>query len=137
MKLIIKESQLNNTITKLIKMEGWEKTGETLGLSPKEFMEQMFDGNPMDFLNIYNDLDVVQSEEKPDCTLFRYEKGDNLMVYSNINKIMGIDVDNILSFLIESGFEEDAADILIEWLSNTFEIEIAGFAPLLISKEWI
>lgn len=137
MKLIIKESQLNNTITKLIKMEGWEKTGETLGLSPKEFMEQIFDGNPMDFLNIYNDLDVVQSEEKLDYTLFRYEKGDNLMVYSNINKIMGIDVDNILSFLIESGFEEDAADILIEWLSNTFEIEIAGFAPLLISKEWI
>lgn len=137
MKLIIKESQLNNTIAKLIKTEGWEKTGETLGLSPKEFMEQIFDGNPMDFLNIYNDLDVVQSEEKPDCTLFRYEKGDNLMVYSNINKIMGIDVDNILSFLIESGFEEDATDILIEWLSNTFEIEIAGFAPLLISKEWI
>lgn len=137
MKLIIKESQLNNTITKLIKMEGWEKTGETLGLSPKEFMEQIFDGNPMDFLNIYNDLDVVQSEEKLDYTLFRYEKGDNLMVYSNTNKIMGIDVDNILSFLIESGFEEDAADILIEWLSNTFEIEIAGFAPLLISKEWI
>jgi len=118
-------------------MEGWEKTGETLGLSPKEFMEQIFDGNPMDFLNIYNDLDVVQSEEEPDYTLFRYEKGDNLMVYSNTNKIMGIDVDNILSFLIESGFEEDAADILIEWLSNTFEIEIAGFAPLLISKEWI
>ena len=137
MKLIIKESQLNNTITKLIKMEGWEKTGETLGLSPKEFMEQIFDGNPMDFLNIYNDLDVVQSEEEPDYTLFRYEKGDNLMVYSNTNKIMGIDVDNILSFLIESDFEEDAADILIEWLSNTFEIEIAGFAPLLISKEWI
>jgi len=53
----------------------------------------------MEFLNFFNNLDVVQSVEKENWTLFRYEKGKNLMIYNRKNDRVYIDYDQIWSVL--------------------------------------
>ena len=37
---------------------------------------------PIDFLNLFNDLERVESKENPDFTLFRYKPGYNIMILS-------------------------------------------------------
>ena len=77
MKLIITESQKEKVLRNLIKNNGVKFASNMVG-----GIENLFDvlniKSPMEFLNMYNDLDVVQSEEKKDWTLFRYEKYKNL-----------------------------------------------------------
>ena len=53
----------------------------------------------MDFLHLFDDLDVVQSEEKENLTLFRYKKGNNLMAYDRKSKEVYISTYDIWSFL--------------------------------------
>ena len=54
------------------------------------FMEKMDINYPMDFLHLFDDLEVVQSKERPDLTLFRYEPRNNIMVYDRKNKTVYI-----------------------------------------------
>ena len=53
----------------------------------------------MDFLHLFDDLEVVQSEKKEHWTLFRYEKGNNLMIYDRKRKEVYISNKEIWSFL--------------------------------------
>ena len=53
----------------------------------------------MDFLHLFDDLEVVQSEKKENWTLFRYEKGNNLMIYDRKKKEVYISHNEIWSFL--------------------------------------
>jgi hypothetical protein len=54
---------------------------------------------PMDFLNLFNDLDVVQSEEREVWTLYRFKKGHNIMIYNRKDEGVYIDYDDIWSVL--------------------------------------
>jgi hypothetical protein len=83
MKIIITESQqesLKNKLQQIVKKSGWGKASKAVG-STDNLLKIGFDNNPMNFLNLFNDLDVIQSEENPDWILYRYEKGSNMMVY--------------------------------------------------------
>ena len=53
----------------------------------------------MDFLNLFNDLESVQSEEYGDYMLYRYKKGHNFMIYDRKNDYVYINYDEIWSFL--------------------------------------
>jgi len=77
----------------------------------------------MEFLNLFNDLDVVQSKKNPDSTLFKDKNGNNLMVHNNGN--VNIDYNNIWSFLGE-GFGLDFYETkkLTElWLYDAYKLE--------------
>jgi hypothetical protein len=85
---------------------------------------------PMDFLNLFNDLDVVQSEENPSFMLYRYKKGHNLMIYDRKNDYVFINYDDIWSVL-ENKFGLKLTEIkeLTEiWLNETYNLR--GITPL-------
>jgi hypothetical protein len=100
MKIIITENQVDKIKSKIheyVKKYGIEKCREIFG--DKVLFTIGFNNDPMEFLNFFNNLDVVQSVEKENWTLFRYEKGKNLMIYNRKNDRVYIDYDQIWSVL--------------------------------------
>ena len=126
MKIIITEEQQNSIkhkLQKMVKKLGWEKTSIVVN-GPEQLAKLAFNNDPLEFLNMFNDLDVVQSEEKPDWTLFRYEKGNNMMVYDRKSGYIYINYYNIWSFL-EEGFglnNTETLEVTKEWLGETYNL---------------
>jgi hypothetical protein len=88
MKYIITESQDNKMVEKLtnsIKSDGWSRTSKLVG-GNENLIKLLGITSPMDFLHLFDDMDVVQSNEYPRLTLFRYNKGNNLMVLDKKNE---------------------------------------------------
>jgi len=94
MKIIITENKLE----KALKQSGTKKTIELLG-GWENFCKVFNIEGFMDFLHLFNDMEVVQSEEKEHWTLFRYKKGNNLMIYDRKSKEVYISNKEIWSFL--------------------------------------
>ncbi len=126
MKIIITENQQSNVKTKLqnmVKTMGWEPAAIAVG-GIENLAKLGFNNNPMEFLNLFNDLDVVQSEEKPDLILFRYEKGNNMIIYDRKNEYVYINYDVIWSFL-EDVFGLNYFKIqklTKDWLGETYNL---------------
>ena len=91
---ILKEESLKQTLKDQVKEFGWKDAAELVN-GPEQLAELSFDNNPMEFLNTFNNLDVVQSEEKPDWTLYRLEKGNNMMIYNKKHKYVYINYNDI------------------------------------------
>jgi hypothetical protein len=136
MKIIITESQYNLLIENkknqflfdIIKEDGWESAAELVG-GIKNLKKLTGIETPMDFLKLFNDLDVVQSEEKPDWEIYRYEKGNNMMIYNRKNDYVFIDYHKIWSFL-EKVFGLNYSEIqqlTEEWLSEVYNLR--GVTP--------
>ena len=94
MKIIITENKLE----KVFKQTGTKKTIELLG-GWENFCKVLNIETPMDFLHLFDDLEQVQSEEIEIYTLFRFKKGENLMVYDRKNEVVHINYYEIWSFL--------------------------------------
>jgi hypothetical protein len=76
------------------------------------------------FLNLFNDLEVVQSAEKENWTLFRYKKGKNLMIYDRKNDYVYINYKQIWSVL-RNDFRLNYGDtqrLTEEWLGVAFKL---------------
>jgi len=125
MKIIITENQQESIkieLQSMVKDIGWELTAKIVNGS-KKLAKLAFNNGPMEFLNLFNDLDVVQSKKNPDSTLFKDKNGNNLMVHNNSN--VNIDYNNIWSFLGE-GFGLDFYETkkLTElWLYDAYNLE--------------
>ena len=122
-KRVIKESDAKDYLIDMVKYNGWKSTSEYVGgienLKKLTGLE-----SPMEFLNLFNDLDVVQSEEKPDWTLFRYKPKHNIMIFDRKNRIVHTDYHNIWSVL-EDGFDLNKTEIYEltkEWLSKVYDL---------------
>jgi hypothetical protein len=122
-KKILKEESLKNNLITQIKNDGWRDVAELVG-GIFNLLTLLNITEPSEFLEYFNDLDVVQSQENPDLILFRYKEGKNLMVYvKELNKVY-ISYLDIWSFLsIFFGYEIDKIENTIKkWLSETFNI---------------
>ena len=97
MKIIITENKVER-LKDLIKNIGTKQVIDLIG-GWDTFCKVMNIEGPMDFLHLFDDLDIVQSEEKENLTLFRYKKGNNLMVYDRKSKEVYISTYDIWSFL--------------------------------------
>jgi len=126
MKIIITKEQqesLQRKLKKMVKDLGWGKTSKAVS-GPEQLAKLAFNNNPMEFLNMFNNLDVFQSEEEKDWTLFRYEKGNNMMVYDRKNEYVYVSYDVIWSFL-ENGFGlkyKEIQGITKDWLGETYNL---------------
>jgi hypothetical protein len=98
MKILITENKFKDAIKLSLKELGTEPTIDNVG-GWENFCKVMNIEGFMDFLHLFDDLEVVQSEKKEHWTLFRYEKGYNLMIYDRISKEVYINNKEILSFL--------------------------------------
>ncbi len=144
MKIIITESQyklikenisLKEKLLGLIKKVGFESVVKIVGSSDKTF--EIFDiKEPMDFLNLFNDLDIVQSEERPSFMLYRYKKGHNFMVYDRKNNNVYTNYNEIWSVLqdeFDFTFEEIQGLIKI-WLDEIYNITDVNYYKALDSS---
>jgi len=107
----------------MIKDLGVEKTINMTGGFDR-FIKKMDINDPMEFLNMFNDLDVVQSEENPNWTLFRYKKYENSMIYNRENDEVYIDYYRIWSVLSNNfGLNFDETQSLTEtWLGEVYNL---------------
>ena len=98
MKIIITENKFRDTIKLSLKELGTKSTIDNVG-GWENFCTVLNIDDFMDFLHLFDDLEVVQSDEEENLTLFRYKKGSNLMVYDRENEYVYIDYSDIRSFL--------------------------------------
>jgi hypothetical protein len=120
---ILKEESLKQTLKDQVKEFGWKDAAELVG--DGEILARLgFNNDPVEFLNLFNDLDVVQSKENPYLTLFRYEKGNNMMIYDRKNDEVYINYDVIWSFLEDVfGLKYvEIQELTQEWLSETYNL---------------
>lgn len=124
MKIIISESQydllfeskLKQNLKQEIKDFGIKDTAGLVGFD--NLMKILNIDSPMKFLHLFDDLDVVQSEEIPVWTLFRYKPKHNLMIHDRKNKTVHINYEEIWKVL-----------------GNVFNLEYSKIDELL--KEWL
>ena len=125
MKIIITENQVDKIKSKIheyVKKYGIQKCKEIFG--DKVLFTIGFNNDPMEFLNLFNDLDVVQSIEEKNWTLFRYEKGKNLMFYDRKNDDVYIDYYQIWSVLRKDfGLNyNETQQVTEEWLGVVYNL---------------
>lgn len=130
MKIIISESQYNllfesklkQNLKQEIKNFGIKDTAELVN-GFDNLMEILNINSPMDILHLFDDLDVVQSEEEPDFTLFRYKPTHNLMIYDRKDKIVYINYELYWKPLLDTGlFNPDIEELTEEWLSSVYNL---------------
>ena len=123
-KRVIKENSAKDSIIEVIKEEGWKSAAGLVG-GDKNLAKLAFNNNPINFLHMFDDLDVVQSEEKPDLTLFRFKPKHNLMVYNSRVNMVYLSNLEIWSVLIyHFGLENDKfQELTKEWLSETYNLK--------------
>ena len=126
MKYIITESQelsLKNKLKNKLNNFGIEITSKIVGGIDNLF--KVLDINsPMEFLHLFDDLNIVQSEEYENLTLFRYKPKHNLMVYDRKNEYVYINYDDVWSVLKEQfGLNYDEIQELTkEWLDEVYNL---------------
>jgi hypothetical protein len=132
MRIIITESQyklikenvsLKEKLKDLIKKVGFKSTTKIVGSLDKTF--DIFDiKEPMDFLNLFNDLDVVQSEQDPTCMLYRHKKSHNFMIYYKTNEEVYINYDEIWSVLEDKfGLNySETQELTKRWLDEVYNL---------------
>jgi hypothetical protein len=133
MKIIISENQVDKIKSKIheyVKKYGFEKCREIFG--DKVLFTIGFNNDPMEFLNLFNDLDVVQSGHR---TFFRDENNKILISHEKRREKVWVDYWLIWSVL-EKGFglDQNIDDKLIKkWLNKTYKIrnvEVSGIYNL-------
>jgi hypothetical protein len=119
MKILITENKVKN----VLKQTGVGKTIKLLG-GWENFCEVLNIETLMDFLHLFDDLEQVKSEKKENWTLFRYKKGENLMVYDRKNEVVHINYYEIWSFLDDkfglSYYETQR--ITQDWLDEVYNL---------------
>jgi len=122
-KKVIKESAVKDSLIDMIKYDGWESAAELVG-GVENLKKMVGIETPMDYLNLFNDMDVTQGIGRPPSTLYRYKKGYNIMTHYEGDHIIHIDNHSIWSFLGE-GFELGLFEIeqlTKKWLSNVYNL---------------
>jgi hypothetical protein len=108
----------------MVKNIGWELTAKIVN-GPKNLIKLAFNNNPMEFLNLFNDLNVVQSREEFYWSLFRYKKRNNLMIYDRKNNSLNVSKKIFWSFL-EEGFglnHSKIRELMWIWLYDTYNLK--------------
>jgi hypothetical protein len=130
MKIIITENQYNiikenislkKKLLNVVKEYGFD-TGIIITRSADKLKELAFDNDPMEFLNLYNDLKSVQSKESSDWIFFSNKKDEKFIFYSVSKNIAYIDYIKIWSIL-EDEFNLtwiETEDLTQKWLSSTY-----------------
>jgi hypothetical protein len=127
------KNNLKEKLKDLIKKVGFESTTRVVGSLDKTF--EIFDiKEPMDFLNLFNDLESVQSEERQEWTLYRYKKRHNLMVYNRENDYVYINYDEIWSVLGDKfGLNySEIQDLTKRWLDEVYNL--GGVTPMALVR---
>lgn len=106
----------------MIKYDGFFVTAQYVG-GIFNLMNILQFKTPLQFLNIYNDLEQVESEKNPEFLLFRYQPGKNIIVYDE-GKVFTLYTE--INYVLKEVFAKDKQqikNIIKKWLSDTFNLE--------------
>jgi hypothetical protein len=129
-KRVIKENSVKDDLIQMIKYDGWESAAELVnGVGNLKKLTGI--NTPMEFLHLFDDLDVVQSKQEPILTLFRYEDGNNMMIYDRERKDFFISDYIIWSFLKKGiGLNRFVMEKVIkEWLFEVYNLRGVTLVP--------
>ena len=127
MKIIITENQKQSTqdrLKNMVKNVGWEQASDVVG-GTNDLLKLVFDNNPRKFLNLFDDLNMVQSETHQDWTLFKNKKGNTIILYDRKENVAFISFSKIWSFL-EKGIgldRGDIKDIVNRWVRDVYDLK--------------
>ena len=135
-KKVIKENDAKDFLIDTIKEDGWKSASELVG-GYENLKKLVGFKTPMDFLHLFDDLNVINSEEKPYLTLFRYEIGNKLMVYNSVNNVVYINYNKIWRGLEIVFFELndfEIQELTQEWLYEVYDLRgVTTKADMLIT----
>lgn len=123
MKYIITESQKDTLLINSIKEYGIDYTSNMVG-GIDALINFLNIKSPIEFLYLYNDLNVVKSEDRPEIMLFRYQKGKNLMTF-NTDRSNIVSVNDKIWSILENEFElgdDEIREVIGEWLYEVYGI---------------
>lgn len=129
---LIKENSMRDSLILMIKDDGWNNTAELVG-SIWNLRKMSGIDTPIEFLHLYDDLDVVESKERPGFTLFRYEPKKNIIIYDEENNKVYLNYDKIWSVLKEV-FHKDKQQskyLIQKWLSESYDL-----TTIIITKDF-
>jgi len=127
MKIIISENQVDKIKSKIheyVKKYGIEKCKQIFG--DKVLFTIGFNNDPMEYLNLFNDLKQVHSVEYNFIILFRYEKGRNQMIYDKSVDVLSVN-DNEIWSVIDDSFDlgiTETKKLILRWFDDNY-----GFKP--------
>ena len=140
MKYIITESQDKKLVKNLIdrlKSNGWKKTAKLIG-GEKSLMGLLDIHSPEDYLELFNDMTVIQGKKTPEITVFGYGPKKNMMKLDSrqwMDPEIEIDGD-IFWTPLKNYFGMnylDSQKILKQWLKDSFGIEGVNPIPVGLS----
>ena len=129
MDVIISQDQQNrlvNIFINIIKTNGLNHASKLSG-SYQNLFKMLDVKTPMEFLHLFDDLDVVESEKDSDFTLFRYKVGYNVMIISEefgVKHVL-INYDEIWSVLRNHFKLKDmeVQKLTMLWISEVFNLK--------------
>jgi hypothetical protein len=129
-KRVIKEEKLSkqDVLKKHVLNNGWEEVAERIG-GFDNLYKHAFNNDYNEFLNLFNNLEVVQSEERPELMIYRFGKGKNIMIYDEEYEDVYINYNVIWSFF-ERGIGikyDEIQDIMKKWLDEVYNLR--GVTP--------
>ena len=122
---LIKENSVRDSLIDMIKNDGWKEVTDIVG-GDQHLKKLTGINTPMDFLHLFDDLDIVDTEENPNWTLFRYKPKRNLMIYDRKNEYVYINFHEIWEVL-EDNFKLDYLEVrklTKEWLSEVYNLKV-------------
>ncbi len=127
-KRVIKENAAKDSLIDMIKYDGWESAAELVG-GDENLKRVLNFQTPMDYLNLFNDMDVVQSEEKPDWTLFYYDPKQTLMSYDRKKGEVWVNYRDIGSILMKKYriTIPKYVKLILKWLDEVYNIKIQPY----------
>ena len=121
---ILKEEKLSkqDVLKKQVLKHGWESVSNMIGFD--NLYKIGFNNDYNEFLNLFNNLDIVQSEEEPNLVLYRFENGKNMIIYDRKNEYVFINYDVIwLFFSMGIGLKYDETEeIMKKWLNEVYNL---------------
>ena len=132
MKIIITESQNENLeviLKQIIKSKGIEIA--IISVNGLENLFQIMNINsPRDFLNLFNDLKVSDSEEIPAYTLFRYKPENNILIYWEEG--MDVDINYKIWEILEDNFGLEYGEV--QKLTKKWVFDVYNLYPVSTHK---
>ena len=124
-KKILKEENIKQSLKQQVKDYGIKDAAELVdGIG--NFLSLMNFESPMEFLHLFDNLNVIQSENDPNLLLFRYKPKENIIVYDRKFGVIYINYDEILSVL-ENHFGltyPETRPLIKKWLSEVYNLSL-------------
>jgi hypothetical protein len=125
-KRVIKENSAKDTLIDIIKEEGWNSAAELVG-GNKNLKKLSGIVEPIDYLNLFNDLNVDMNDDNTRGILTNNE-GDRIISisFSKNNKVFA-SVDTFIWNPLEFGFLHNTArtaNVIRQWLKDVYGIKV-------------